>query len=80
MPKKVVSAENGSGLTYKDGRVYKNGKLFAIGFEEGERIPRASDYKLPKRLSKAQKEMIETTQALFKAIREDYKNGKVRKR
>lgn len=75
-----MSKKNGNGLIYKDGCVFRDGKLVGIGFKDGEHIPRASDYKLPKRLSKAQREMIETTQALFKSIREAHKNEKARKR
>ncbi len=67
-------------MMYKDGHVFLDGKLIGIGFKDGEHVPRASDYKLPKRLSKAQREMIETTQALFKSIREAHKNEKARKR
>lgn len=76
----TLAKKNGNEPIYKDGRVYLNGKLIAIGFEDGRPIPRASDYKLPKRLSKAQKEYIETTHALFESIREAHKNEKARRR
>ncbi len=68
-----MSKTNGN-IIYKDGNAYLNGKLIGIGFEQGEHIPRASDYKLPKKLSKSRKEFIDISGKFFDAIRESYKN------
>lgn len=38
------------------------------------RMPKASDYKLPKRLTKLDRELIETSVAVSKSLREAYKN------
>ena len=64
-----MSKKNGNGMIYKDGNVYLDGKLIGIGFKDGEHVPRASDYKLPKKLSKSQKERIETTRAILEEFR-----------
>ena len=39
------------------------------------RLPKASDFKLPKKLSKADRERIEMTKKLFDAIHNDYKKA-----
>ena len=36
-----------------------------------EQLPRAKDFKLPKRLTKDQKELIEATRELMKALKEE---------
>jgi len=36
-----------------------------------EKLPRASDFKLPKRLTKNQKELIEATREALKALKEE---------
>ena len=64
-----MSKKNGNGLIYKDGCVYRDGKLIGIGFKEGEHIPRASDYKLPKKLDAKTKRLIETSQAVMEQLR-----------
>ncbi|MBL8180762.1 MAG: hypothetical protein JNL64_04025 [Blastocatellia bacterium] len=38
------------------------------------RLPKASDFKLPKRLTKLDRELIETSVAVSKSLREAYKN------
>ena len=70
-----MSKKNGN-IIYKDGNAYLNGKLIGIGFKEGEHIPRASDYKLPKRLSKLDKARIETSQAILEGFRKARENAK----
>lgn len=71
---------NNSNIVYKDGKAYLNGKLIGIGFKEGEHIPRESDYKLPKRLSKAAKARIETSQAVLEGFRKARENAAKTKR
>lgn len=39
--------------------------------QNGNRLPRASDFKLPKRLTKDQKELIEATREAMKALKEE---------
>ncbi len=39
-----------------------------------QRLPKASDFKLPKRLTKLERELIETSVAVTKSLREAYKN------
>ena len=56
-------------MIYKDGCVYRDGKLIAIGFKEGEHIPRSSDYKLPKKLDALAKRRIETSRAILEEFR-----------
>ena len=38
------------------------------------RLPKASDFKLPKRLDAKTKRLIETSEAVSKSLREAYKN------
>jgi hypothetical protein len=64
-----MSKKNGSGLIYKDNCVYRDGKLVGIGLKEGDHIPRASDYKLPKKLDAKTKRLIETTEAILEGFR-----------
>jgi hypothetical protein len=73
------NGDNGN-IVYKEGKAYLNGKLIGIGFKEGEHIPRASDYKLPKRLSKLDKELIETSQAVLEGFRKARENAAKNKR
>lgn len=72
-----MSKKNGNSgdIVYKDGKAYLNGKLIGIGFNEGEHIPRASDLKLPKQLSKLDKARIETSEAVLEGFRKARENA-----
>lgn len=63
-----MTKKNGNGIIYKDGKAFLDGKLIAIGVKEGEHIPRASDYKLPKRLDAKTRRLIETTEAVMEEL------------
>ena len=39
--------------------------------QNGAELPRAKDFKLPKRLTKDQKELIEATREVMKALKEE---------
>lgn len=74
-----MSKKNGN-IVYKNDKAYLNGTLIGMGFDEGEHIPRASDFKLPKRLSKIARERIETSQAVLEGFRKARENAEKTKR
>ena len=49
-------------------------KTKAISTNGNGRLPKASDFKLPKRLDAKTKQLIETSEAVSKSLREAYKN------
>ena len=76
-PKSATNSPNGNGLIYVDNCVYRDGKLVGIGFKEGEHIPRASDYKLPKKLDAKTKRLIETSEAVMEELRKAREKRKI---